>query len=655
MSYTPPSQPLNVTWEGTSPYTAPGLPLVATWAVAGANEGTFAVTIPAPTPPAHAPTLAASLDNIQTATGAISLPAPVTGNLPPITVAATMTLDLAMVQDVDGPRVGERSQHLTGKAASRHGGGWHEAIRVRTPGHQPHQHGAHITRRCSYPSTEMLRIRRASENQHQHGLKLQRGMAATATEAHRVRFPTRTDHQHGIPIRNGTGFGWADTVKLRNRSRHDHAEALFRADPLQAATHEAIRTQTPLGQAWTHATHPEPGRWWPFYVPPGLHLVIPCDGDYVPRPLHCTVLLHWEPIEQPYCPGLDPEPPIDGPLIIPIREVYIVINTFALARADTAEPVPAAEFTATLDVDSWTWGWSARLPADQLALVRSPDPGEYVELVATLNGTPIRLAVERLGRDRRFGEAWLRISGRGRAAILGDPHSPVITRANEAQLTARQLLEAALTDNGVPIGWTVDWQTPNWSVPAGVWAHQGTYIDAALRLAEAAGGYVQAHDTAQTLHILPRYPILPWNWGAATPDIVLPEDVCEIEGIEWLDRPRYNAVWISGAESGRRDRIRRTGSAADRYAPSIVDPLATHEDMTRARGSAILADTGRQAHISVRLPVLPETGIIKPGQLIEYTEGGNTHRGLSRSVSLEHRFPQLWQTVKIETHQEATP
>jgi hypothetical protein len=73
--------------------------------------------------------------------------------------------------------------------------------------------------------------------------------------------------------------------------------------------------------------------------------------------------------------------------------------------------------------------------------------------------------------------------------------------------------------------------------------------------------------------------------------------------------------------------------------------------MTRARGLAVLADTGRQAHISLRLPVLPETGIIRPGKLVRYTEGGNTHLGLTRAVQLEQRFPDLWQTIKVETHE----
>ncbi|WP_157353864.1 hypothetical protein [Aromatoleum toluclasticum] len=349
----------------------------------------------------------------------------------------------------------------------------------------------------------------------------------------------------------------------------------------------------------------------------------------------------------------DGTPPTDpaGTVIVPVQEFYFVLNEFTLARADTAEPVEVSDFSASIDTDSWCWGWSATLSADQMDLVRSPTLGEHVELVASINGTPLRLVVERMGRDRRFANATLKISGRGRAAWLADPHSPVGSRYNTEARTAQQLLADALAVNGVSIGWSIDWRITDWLVPAGAWSHTGTYMDAATRISEAGGAYVQAHNTDQTLIVLPRYPAAPWSWGTLTPDIEIPEDVCEVESIEWQDKPDYNAIWVSGGTGGRRDRIRRTGFAADRPAPTIVDELATAPEMTRQRGTAALGDTGRQAHITLRLPVLPETGIIQPGKLVRYAENGNSRIGLSRSVQIEQRFPTLWQSIRLETHE----
>jgi len=45
------------------------------------------------------------------------------------------------------------------------------------------------------------------------------------------------------------------------------------------------------------------------------------------------------------------------------------------------------------------------------------------------------------------------------------------------------------------------------------------------------------------LHVLPYYPAAPWHWDQETVVLILPEAVCTTEGIEWQDKPQYNAVW----------------------------------------------------------------------------------------------------------------
>ncbi len=177
-------------------------------------------------------------------------------------------------------------------------------------------------------------------------------------------------------------------------------------------------------------------------------------------------------------------------------------------------------------------------------------------------------------------------------------------------------------------------------------------MEAVARVVEAAGGYVQAHPSTTTLIALPHYPTAPWEWAGVTPDLILPEDVVEVEGSELDDKPIYNVVYVEGqGSSGRRDRILRAGTAADLAAPQIVDPLATDTLMTRARGLVALAASGPQERVTLRLPVLPETGLILPGIFIEYNAEGLTRRGLVRSVQAEWAFPELWQTVEIEVHE----
>ncbi|WP_168734271.1 hypothetical protein, partial [Pseudothauera nasutitermitis] len=468
--------------------------------------------------------------------------------------------------------------------------------------------------------------------------------ALPTAEALRTRRPVALRHAHGPARRTGARLRHAEQLRRRPSLAVPHAQARpatralgigHRPSPAPAAIRLHIR--------WSDGMPPPPGYWWPIYQPPPLRIVIPCTGDYIPRPLRCPVVLGLGYEIQPPCP-IDPPP---GTIVVPVQEVYYVLNTFSLAIVG-GTPINASAFQASLDYESWAWTWSATVPAAYLDQLR-PVAGVKREVLATINGTPLRLTVESIVRERRFGRADLRIGGRSRSAELAAPAAPSDTRSADEDRTARQLMEAALTENGVPIGWAIDWQIEDWLVPAGIWNHTGTAMDAITRIAQAAGAYVQPHATARTLRILPTYPAAPWEWAALTPDIALPEDVVTIEGIEWSDQPDYNTVYLAG--TGILGHVTRTGTAGDRAAPMVTDELLTHATATLQRGRSILSNTGRQAQVGVTLPVLQETGIILPGALLDYTEQGTIHRGLARGVSVQVDFPKITQTIQVETHE----
>ncbi|MCP5451067.1 MAG: hypothetical protein H6972_11100 [Gammaproteobacteria bacterium] len=639
MAYTPPAlaNPVVLTPGYTPPALTDPVVLGATVIV----EGTLSVTLPALSLPA--PIFSASVEAIQPATLSATLPAL---SLPAPVFSASITLDIAL-PDADGTGLRIESQSAaktaTGLAmtqqqmqAARRGVGIAE------------QSAASIQVGAELLAAHGLRVRQGVGMPHAHGVPRWGGAGIDHAEAIRVRRGTGLPQAHGLPIQAGTRPRHADTIRTRTRLAMEQQAALPTALRLAIGQRQAQVTATRLSLRWQQAQWLDPGRWWPRYVVPPLFDPVVLIPGYTPRPLTCPIVLSWNNVTQPPCGGgEEPKPGI----VVPVREVYVVLNTFSLVRADTSEPVLALDFDAAIDAQSWTWTWSANVPGSQLSLVKSPVLGEFVELIVTLNGTPLRCVVENLGRSRQFGKSALKIGGRGRAAWLDDSDGPAISVMNTESRTAQQLLNDALMDNGVSLGWTVDWQLEDWLVPAGAWSYTGTYIGAATRIAEAGGGYVQADKSTETLHILPYYPKTPWEWATATPDIVLPEDVCTIEDIEWSDKAAYNAVWIVGGAGGRRDKVKRAGSAADRHAPTVVNPLATDAIMTRQLGLRVLADTGRQALIGIKLPVLEETGIILPGNLIEYSEQGQTHVGLSRAVSLRWEFPKCRQTVRIETHE----
>lgn len=336
---------------------------------------------------------------------------------------------------------------------------------------------------------------------------------------------------------------------------------------------------------------------------------------------------------------------------IPIQRVYMVTNAATLTRVDGGVNIPCFGLSLSLDRDSWAWGFSATLPASSIALIEPTAAGEAVELEAVVNGMAIRLVAESMSSERVFGQVGVRVQGRGKTAVLDAPYSPILTFGNAgAARTHQQLLDAVL-----PGGWSADYGLTAWLVPAGVWSHQGSSMTAALALAAAGGGYIQPHPTADEIRVLPHYPVAPWGWSAVTPDFELPSAALTREGIEWLEKPRYNGVYVAGPAAGKAYLVKRAGTAGDVLAPMVTEPLATHVDAGRQRGLPVVADVGRQARLSLRLPVLPATSIIQPGKFVRYVDGAITRLGLSRSVGVEVTWGdnaalQVWQTIGVETH-----
>ena len=347
------------------------------------------------------------------------------------------------------------------------------------------------------------------------------------------------------------------------------------------------------------------------------------------------------------------EPPVDenGTIIIPAQGVYIVINTVSLIRVSDAVQIPAFEASLSLDNGSWSWSFNASVPRTALPLIQRAEDGTPVEVEFTVNGELFRFVIEDITGEREFPTANLRIAGRSKSAALADPYVPTMDFFSEDDRTAEQLANDVLTDNGVPLGWGITFDPVDWLVPAGAWSHRGTYISALNTIAAAAGGYLQPHDSADEMRIRLLYPAAPWDWGDVIPDIELPAEVTMREGLEWQLKPVYDRVIVQGQDPGGvQGDVVRIGSGGLRLAPQIVDPLITSEPAARQRGIPVLADTGRFTMVELRLPVLEDSGVIRPGTFVRYVDGGTTRMGIVRSVSVSVTLPSVTQTILVETH-----
>jgi hypothetical protein len=436
--------------------------------------------------------------------------------------------------------------------------------------------------------------------------------------------------QVGVVLQNATGLrasltesgGYATPMRAQNRVRFEEAR------------------KPPAGRRSGPEAPPNPSACYE----PNTHLVFAAELVAEQVALDAHLLFFCEN-------HLTPPPPGSKTVVVPVRRVYVVINNVSLHRInpDGSEgiAVPVFGFSLSLDASSWVWGFDALLPGQAQALVVG-NSGGPVQLAARVNGTPFRVLAENISRERSFGDARIRISGRGHQALLAAPYAPVMNFSNAQSRTARQLMDDVLTINNVSLGWTVDWGLTDWNVPAGVFAQQGTWMEALVSIVSAAGGYLIPHPSNRSIRVRHRYPVAPWNWNTVTPDFVLPVDAVARESLRWVDKPTYNRVFVSGQDVGVLGQVTRAGTAGDVLAPMVVDPLITEAAAARQRGLAVLADTGTQVEVSLRLPVLAATGIIEPGAFVEYQDGSITRLGLVRSIQVEAGMPEVWQTLGVQ-------
>lgn len=658
-------------FEGTLAGTLPGLSLAAL--VAEPNDATLVGTLPGLT-------LAAE--------GNLANDASLTGQLPALTFAAVGEVFSGLVfeGELGGVMPGLTLSALVAEPNDATAAvglpGLSMAFEVEFDsnvsrplvGQVTHQHQQGV--RTVSGLTDLVRrglvARVGVENTIQQALKTQTGVTSLSADADRLRSSTSarsstadrlrasTSSSHSEMLRDrrpsiSTGSSTADPRRAGARTSHQERFRDRRpriehrhqtGQPLRRTVQSSHQIALPfhLGRAVRHqeAMRPPAGMYVP-PIPPGPE---PC---YDPDPNLVFNLLGPATSHLLFICDNHVEPP--GPVVVPIKKVYIVLNDVYLKRVDGNLMLPATSLSLSADADSWTWAFSASLPISQLDNI-VPVAGENVLLEASINGSVYRLLAESISRERQFGSNSIRVSGRGISSVLAAPYAPVMSFDNTAGArTAQQLMGDVLSINGIPLGWDLDWNLTDWLVPAGAFSAQGSHMDAVNQIAAAAGGYVQSHPTLQELLILPRYPDAPWAWASVTPDFEIPSAVMTREGIEWRDKALYNRVWVSGEAQGVLGRVTRAGTDGGLEAPGVVDPLITHVDAARQRGLSILSDTGRQAQVSLSMPVLAETGVIPPGKYVEYTDGSVLRVGLTRAVTVDVSRPTVRQTLTLETHE----
>lgn len=508
-------------------------------------------------------------------------------------------------------------------------------------------------------------------------------------------------HERALPKRGGVAAPWDIAIKKAQASAAAHQRAIAHADGhtdgYKLGDDRRIDTMSAM-QAGIFKVLPKTALWQPAiprlhvhqgrsgaslqfsgrlasalyqlagYTPPGASVIVP--PVVVPPTFWwgSDLLFEFGPTDANLVFGYAGEVPLAlAPLSILAARFYMTTHSIYAQRLPDLADIPLFDATVSADIGSYCWTLSATGPASLFAQL-APVDGLPVQLKVVLDGIPFVFAVDAMSRSSSFGKSGVSVSGRSVTALIGAPYMRAITRNNAGGAEmAQQLALAALQYSGVDLDWGVssgalaNGGLADWLIPAGAWSHQGTPLDAVQAIAQAAGGYLQSHRSAATLLTRHAYgqragdnPGAPWSWMTGAADVELAPDAIITDGTERKDGADINAIYVSGTTQGVLAQVKRMGSAGDKLAAMVTDPLITHVDAARQRGLAVLGAAGAKYNVRLELPVLTgagQPGVLDVGQLVQIN-AAQPWRGRVRAVSVNAKRPSLRQTVTLERHLE---
>jgi len=342
----------------------------------------------------------------------------------------------------------------------------------------------------------------------------------------------------------------------------------------------------------------------------------------------------------------------------PSKGVIFVTNSVSLNRSDDGRDIKMLGFSVGIDSNSYTWSFSATVPLSELSKVNTAYE-QQIGVEFTCNGNLWRFIIDSCDDSVSFGESSLTIKGKSRAMLLASPYAAQRGFKYDTAMSARQIAEDELNRFGVPSGFTLDWQLAGangWQVPANTYSYSNkTPINSLQWIAEAAGGFINAHMSEDIIHVLAHYPIPSWEWAAQTPGINLPMSLITSRSRGRVNKPAYNGVTIYGEnDNGIGALIKRSGTAGGYQPPMVTSDLITDQDAAISRGKMILSDTGDIGNIGISMPLHADVGVLKPSTLIGVNDG-EQWVGMVRGTTITGRLSsnralEIDQSIDVERH-----
>jgi len=337
--------------------------------VAPLGEATLVVTLPGP----HVSMAVTTITDVELA---VTLPGPV------VHIELGIVANVSMLATMPGPHVdihalyrSETQRPTVGTTRSV----WQEAQTLKSTLTDQSQH--------------TLALPAGASARWSPAIKLQAGFATLAEQLLRSQTAVGTGYSEAIHVDASSRDAWRElSRKLRPTVRTGWQTATQVAMRVQDAWQERFRDRrptlvSPWGQAralaLSTASGFDTGRpmvvvdrsdWEEAMRPPiGISIVPPeppgppCYTPPAANEVHLVFSDEPGTSDLVFVCERGPVPPTPT-VVVPIKRVYLVNNSSSLHRVDTGQQLPVFAMNLSLDVDSWTWGFTAAMPFDALSL-----------------------------------------------------------------------------------------------------------------------------------------------------------------------------------------------------------------------------------------------------------------------------------------------
>jgi hypothetical protein len=310
----------------------------------------------------------------------------------------------------------------------------------------------------------------------------------------------------------------------------------------------------------------------------------------------------------------------------------MVTNSASLVRWPDLIPLPVINLSIETDFESWCWGLSATLAGPDAWGLVQPNP-LACEVQATINGQVWRFLLDVPSTSRGFNSDRVTLKGRSRSAWLHDPYTPARNLSQTEAREMQQLGEAVFENTG----WTLDWQTPNWLVPAGRYTRWDTPIGALIKLMQTTGDGLYTDPYLQVIYTRKRWPVPSWLVDGEVIDLTIPESAVISLSQSPVYKPPYNGVYVSGTSHGALALVKIAGTDGALQPPEpVIDDLLCDSAgvAARQRGINVLSDSGAGFEMDAELLFAPNAApafpLVPPGRIVRIAG----LKGVSRSCRI---------------------